>query len=165
MNTELMFSSKDQTWTTPDYIFNRLNLEFNFTLDVCAFPESAKCQKYFTPEIDGLKQDWSNDICFCNPPYSECGIWMKKAHEEAVKGAIVVALLPCRPDNKYWHQYCMQASEIRFVKGRLRFGNSNNSAPFPSCLIVFNYYNWDGLLRVSTYDKGRLKLISIEKVV
>jgi phage N-6-adenine-methyltransferase len=163
MNTELMFSSNDQTWETPQEFFNRLNLEFNFDLDVCCLPGSAKCKNYFTPVEDGLKQDWSGHICWMNPPYNDIYTWLKKAYEEACRGAIVVALIPSRTDTKAWSEFCMKASEIRFVKGRLKFGNGKNSAPFPSAVIIFNYYNWDGFLRVSMYEKGRLKLIRTEK--
>ena len=145
-----MFSSKDMTWETPQWLFDKLNEEFHFTLDVCALPETAKCENYFTPKIDGLKQEWSG-ICWMNPPYGrEVGIWLKKAYEESLKGATVVCLIPSRTDTKYWHDYCMKANEIRFIKGRLKFGNSTNSAPFPSAIIVFNRKQ-NGNIKVSTY--------------
>jgi phage N-6-adenine-methyltransferase len=86
LNTELMFSSKDMTWETPQVLFDKLNEEFNFELDVCALPETAKCKNYYTPEIDGLKQDWKG-ICWMNPPYGrEIGVWLKKAYEESLRG-------------------------------------------------------------------------------
>ena len=139
MNTELMFSSKDQTWETPLELFNRLDKEFNFTLDPCCTEETAKCKKYYTPTENGLIQDWQNEIVFMNPPYGrEISDWLKKAYEESLKGTLVVCLIPSRTDTKYWHDYCMKASEIRFIKGRLKFGNSKNSAPFPSAIVVFN---------------------------
>lgn len=145
-----MFSSDDMTWETPQDLFNKLDDEFHFTLDVCALPETAKCKNYYTPEIDGLKQEWRG-ICWMNPPYGrQIGVWLKKAYEESLKGTTVVCLIPSRTDTKYWHDYCMKASEIRFVKGRLKFGNSTNSAPFPSAIIVFNKGN-DGLV-VSSYN-------------
>ncbi|MGD7664880.1 DNA N-6-adenine-methyltransferase [Brevibacillus laterosporus] len=76
-------------------------------------------------------------VCWMNPPYGkEIGKWVKKAFEEASKGATVVCLLPARTDTKWWHEYCMKG-EIRLVKGRLKFGDSNNSAPFPSAVIIF----------------------------
>ena len=137
MNKDVMFSSKDQTWSTPISLFNRLNKEFNFTLDPCCLPDSAKCQKYFTPEDNGLIQDWSNDIVFMNPPYNDMYRWVEKAYNESQKGATVVCLIPARTDTKYWYDFCMRASEIRFIKGRLKFGNSDNSAPFPSAIIIF----------------------------
>ena len=140
MNLEVMFSSENMAWSTPQDFFDRLNKEFNFTLDPCCTHESAKCETYFTPEIDGLKQSWEGHTVFMNPPYGrEIGVWLEKAYKESLKGdTIVVCLIPSRTDTKYWHDYCMKASEIRFVKGRLKFGGSKNSAPFPSSVIVFN---------------------------
>lgn len=138
-----MFSSKNMDWETPQDLFDKLNDEFNFTLDVCALPETKKCDKYFTPEIDALSQDWSNNTCWMNPPYGrKIGAWLKKAYEESLKkDTTVVCLIPSRTDTKYWHDYCMRSYEIRFIKGRLKFGNSKNSAPFPSAIIIFNGLN------------------------
>lgn len=138
MNNNLMFSSKDQTWETPIEFFNKVNEEFKFDIDVCAVDETAKCSNYYTPEIDGLKQDW-NGTCWMNPPYGrEIGRWIEKAYIESTKGATVVCLIPARTDTKYWHDYIFKyAEEIRFIKGRLKFGNNANSAPFPSALVVF----------------------------
>ena len=145
-----MFSSDDMTWETPQNLFNKLNDEFHFTLDVCALPQTAKCKEYYTPEIDGLKQEWEG-ICWMNPPYGrQIGIWLKKAYEESLKGITVVCLIPSRTDTKYWHDYCMKSSEIRFVKGRLKFGNSTNSAPFPSAIVIFNNDNSD--LKINSYN-------------
>jgi len=161
--SELMFSSESNTWETPIQFFNRLNLEFNFNLDVCSFPETAKCKNYFTPSDDGLSKDWGLNTCWMNPPYDQCALWMEKAYHEAIKGATVVALIPSRTDTRYFDDYCMKASEIRFVKGRLKFGNSKNCAPFPSMIVIFNYYNWDRYIHISTYNKNRLKLLRMEK--
>jgi len=135
-----MFSSKSDLWATPQEFFDELNAEFNFTLDPCATPENAKCQKYYTKVEDGLKQDWSGEIVFCNPPYGrEIGKWVKKCYEEAQKpDTIVVMLIPARTDTSYFHDYIYKkAKEIRFIRGRLKFGNSKNSAPFPSMVVVF----------------------------
>lgn len=140
MRTDVMFSSKEQTWETPISFFDKLNKEFQFTLDACALPNSAKCERYYSPETNGLIQDWSNEIVFMNPPYNEMYTWMEKAYMESLKGATVVCLIPARTDTKYWYDFCMRASEIRFVKGRLKFGDSANSAPFPSAVIVFKPY-------------------------
>ena len=138
MNTNLMFSSEDMTWSTPQEFFDKLNEEFNFTLDPCCVPSTAKCNIYFTPEVDGLKQSWEGHTVFMNPPYGrEINKWLRKAYEESLNGTIVVCLIPSRTDTKYWHDYCMKASEIRFIKGRLKFGNSVNSAPFPSAVVIF----------------------------
>ena len=148
-----MFSSDNMTWETPWDLFLKLHGEFNFTLDVCTLPETAKCHRYFTPEIDGLNQDWSSDICWMNPPYGrDIKIWMKKAYEESLRGAIVVCLIPARTDTLYWHLYCMKAAEIRLIKGRIKFGNSINSAPFPSAIVIFNQRRLNNELYVRAYD-------------
>ena len=152
MNLDLMFSSEDMTWATPQDFFDKLDKEFHFTLDPCCVPETAKCDTYFTPKEDGLKQSWQGHTVFMNPPYGRAiGNWLKKAYEESLRqNTKVVCLIPSRTDTKYWHDYCMKASEIRFVKGRLKFGDSKNSAPFPSAIVVFN--SNDESLKVSTYN-------------
>ena len=136
---DVHYSSKTNEWSTPQDFFDELDKEFNFTLDPCSTSENAKCAKYFTVEDDGLKQDWSNDVVFMNPPYGrEIKHWIKKAYEEHIKGATVVCLIPSRTDTTYWHDYIFgKASDIRFLKGRLKFGESKNSAPFPSAVIIY----------------------------
>ena len=140
MNIGLMFSSKTEMWATPQMFFNNMNQKFNFTLDVCAIAENAKCERFFTPEIDGLKQTWDG-VCWMNPPYGrEIGKWVKKAWETAhFDIGTVVALLPARTDTKWFHEYIYQTREceIEFLKGRLKFGDGKNSAPFPSMVVVF----------------------------
>ena len=138
MNTELMFSSKSDIWATPQDFYNNLNAEFNFTLDPCALPTNAKCSKFYTPEQNGLKQDWSNETVFCNPPYSDIKNWVEKAYNEAKRGAKVVMLIPARTDTRYFHDFIYNKHEVRFVKGRLKFGDQKNSAPFPSMVVVFS---------------------------
>lgn len=140
MVSKTLFSSATNEWATPKDFYDILNKEFNFTLDPCATKQNAKCNKYFTIDDDGLKQDWSNDIVFMNPPYGrEIKNWVEKAYKESVKGAVVVCLIPSRTDTRYWHDWIFnKASEIRFVKGRLKFGGEKNSAPFPSAVIVFD---------------------------
>lgn len=131
-----LFTSNTDLWATPQDFFDKLNEEFNFELDVCANDENAKCDRYFTRETDGLKQDWTG-VCWMNPPYGrEIGKWVKKAYESSLNGATVVCLVPARTDTKWWHEYCMKG-EIRLVKGRLKFGGSKNSAPFPSAVVIF----------------------------
>ena len=136
---DVHYSSKTNEWSTPQAFFDELNKEFNFTLDPCATSENAKCTKYFTVEDDGLKQDWSNDIVFMNPPYGrDIKYWIKKAYEESLNGATVVCLIPSRTDTAYWHNYIFgKADDIRFIKGRLKFGGSKNPAPFPSAIIIY----------------------------
>lgn len=133
------FSSKTNEWSTPQTFFDELDKEFNFTLDPCATHDNAKCKKYYTIEDDGLLQDWSKDVVFMNPPYGrEIKHWVQKAYEESLKGATVVCLIPARTDTTYWHNYIFgKADDIRFIKGRLKFGDGKNSAPFPSAVIVY----------------------------
>jgi site-specific DNA-methyltransferase (adenine-specific) len=138
MNTEVMFSSKIDTWETPQDFFDMVNKEFNFELDVCATDYSFKCNQYFTPEIDGLVQDW-NVTSWMNPPYGRgIGIWIEKAVKEVEKhNSTVVALLPARTDTKWFQDNIYGKYEIRFIRGRLKFGGAENSAPFPSMLVIF----------------------------
>ena len=138
MNTDVMFSSKTDMWSTPQDFYNKLNDEFHFTLDAAATEDNAKCCNYFTPEQDGLLQKWTGTV-FCNPPYCrQTGKWVKKAYEESLSGnCTVVMLLPCRPDVSWFHDYILGKAEILFVRGRLKFGGSKNSAPFPSMVVVF----------------------------
>ena len=137
MNTEVIFSSKSDLWETPQEFFDKLNQEFHFNLDVCALPENTKCTKYYTPKQDGLSQPWSG-VVWCNPPYGrEIGSWVRKGLFASMEGATVVMLLPARTDTKWFHEYIYGKAEIRFVKGRLKFGESKNSAPFPSMVVVF----------------------------
>jgi site-specific DNA-methyltransferase (adenine-specific) len=138
-----MFSSKSNEWATPQDFYNKLDAEFGFTLDPCASPTTAKCASYYTEGDDGLSKDWSGHTVFMNPPYGrEQKDWIQKAFREGEKtNTTVVALVPARTDTKAWHNYCMKATEIRFIKGRLKFGkgaSKTNSAPFPSAVVVFS---------------------------
>lgn len=137
MNSDLMFSSNTDMWSTPQDFFDRLNKVFRFDIDVCAIPDNAKCSVYYTPNKDGLKQDWFG-TCWMNPPYGRyINKWIKKAYRSAKEnGATVVCLLPARVDTKWWHDYCAKG-EVWFIKGRLKFGGSKDSAPFPSAVVVF----------------------------
>jgi site-specific DNA-methyltransferase (adenine-specific) len=140
MNTDVMFSSQTDQWSTPQDFFDKLNEEFHFTLDACADESNHKCAKYYTKEQDGLLQDWQGETVFCNPPYGkkETGIWTKKCYEESLKpNTIVVLLIPARTDRKSFHEYIYNKAEIRFIKGRLKFGDGKNTAPFPSMVCIF----------------------------
>jgi len=160
-----LFSSKTVLWETPQALFDTLDAEFHFQIDVCAIPENAKCVIYFTPEIDGLKQEWCPRIPhWMNPPYGNAeqvckkhckkkkcqkqgyhnqvyraGIcdFMHKAYESAKAGATVVCLVPARTDTRWWWKYAIHG-EIRFLPGRLKFGDGKGTAPFPSAIIVFH---------------------------
>ena len=134
-----MVSSKTNEWTTPQSLFDKLNDEFGFTLDPCCQVETAKCQKYYTQKENGIIQDWSNDVVFMNPPYGgHTGDWIKKALDESRAGATVVCLIVSATDRSYWHEYIFPyASEIRFLRGRIKFGDSKSTAPFASAIIIF----------------------------
>ena len=140
VNKDLMFSSKSNEWDTPQDFYDKLNKEFEFNLDPCSTHDNAKCEKHFTQKEDGLLQDWGGHIVFMNPPYGRnINKWVQKAYEESKKPDItVVCLIPARTDTSYWHDYIFgKAADIRFIRGRLKFGNSKNAAPFPSAVIVF----------------------------
>ena len=138
ITTSVMFSSDTDLWSTPKYFFDELDNEFNFTLDVCANSDNAKCSKYFDKEMNGLEKDWTGNV-WCNPPYGrEIVKWVKKASEEIEKDYCnkIVMLVPSRTDTNWWHQYVIN-EKVRFIKGRLKFGGHSNSAPFPSAVIIY----------------------------
>ena len=140
METKIHFSSASGDWATPQDFFDKLNEEFHFTLDPCADDLNHKCDKFYTKEEDGLKQDWSGEVVFCNPPYGkDVPRWVKKCFNEVYAGTCkcAVMLLPARTDTRWFHDYIYQRAELRFVKGRLKFGESKTSAPFPSMIVVF----------------------------
>ena len=121
-----MYSSKKHDWETPQDLFDELDEEFDFDLDPCTNGENQKCDKYFTKEQDGLKQDWQGHNIFVNPPYGrQIKHWVKKCYEEGQKeNTTVVMLIPARTDTRYFHDYIYHKAEIRFIKGRLKFSNS-----------------------------------------
>jgi len=131
-----LFTSKTPEWSTPQDLFDKLNDEFHFDIDVCATKENAKCEYYYTIISDGLKHNWNEQRVWCNPPYGrEIGKWVKKASE--AQGGLVVMLLPARTDTRWFHDYIYGKAEIRFIKGRVKFGDGKQSAPFPSMIVVF----------------------------
>lgn len=138
---QVMFSHKSDNWATPQWLFDKLNSRCNFTLDACASEDNAKCSKFYTENDDGLTKSFLNETVFINPPYSKTYDWVKKAHTEAkTNGVTIVALLPARTDTKWFHEFCLDndnVAELCFIKGRLKFGDQKNSAPFPSMIVVF----------------------------
>jgi phage N-6-adenine-methyltransferase len=154
---DILFSKKSDLWETPQWLFVQLNSEFNFNLDPCATAETAKCKTFYTIEDDGLSKSWINQSVFINPPYSQTAKWVKKAFEAAkYENAFCAVLMPARTDTKYFHEYCMKAAEIRLIKGRLKFGESKNSAPFPSMVVIFNeqkpFHRLIGFPKISTMN-------------
>ena len=135
---QVMSSSKDMTWATPQQWFDYLDLEFGFTLDPCCQHETAKCAKHFTPAEDGLAQSWADERVFMNPPYGkDLPKCMQKAYTEARdNGALVVCFVPARVDTNWWHNYASKG-EVRFPKGRVKFAGADASAPFPVAVVIF----------------------------
>lgn len=159
-----MFSAESVEWETPQIIFDYLDNIYRFTLDPCCHKKTAKCKKFYTKQDDGLSKSWKGETVFMNPPYGrEISKWIMKAWEESEMDDItIVCLVPARTDTKWWHNYCMFADKITFIKGRLKFNKwkyvytssgkryinivDTNSAPFPSAIVVFN-----GSLSRTTY--------------
>lgn len=141
MNMDVHYSSKKDDWETPQELFNLLDSEFHFTLDVCATKENAKCEKFYTIDDNGIDQPWDKDVCWMNPPYgNQIGAWVERAYYTGWQdNGFVCCLLPARTDTRWWWNFCARAEEIRFLKGRLKFGGHKNSAPFPSAVVLFSY--------------------------
>jgi phage N-6-adenine-methyltransferase len=139
MFNESLFSSKTDEWSTPKQFFNEIVYKYGeFDLDPCCTADSAKAKKFYTKEDDGLSKEWMGKV-WMNPPYGKyIKDWMRKAYESSLNGAVVFCLVPARTDTEWWHKYAMKG-DIIFIKGRLKFGGSKTSAPFPSVLIIFNY--------------------------
>lgn len=137
MITSGMMSSNTPEWATPQSFFDALNREFSFTLDPCSTHENAKCEKHYTKEDDGLSKDWGGHVVFCNPPYGrELPKWVKKCYDES-RHATVVMLIPARTDTSYFHDYIYGKAEIRFIRGRLKFNDGKQGAPFPSMVVIY----------------------------
>lgn len=131
------FQSATVEWPTPQDMFDRLNARFQFTLDVCATPENAKCPVFFTKEVDGLAQEWSG-VCWMNPPYGRAMIaWLKKAVAEKANGVTTVALIPARTNTGWWHDIVQPNAEVEFVRGRPKFGDATHGLPQPLALAIF----------------------------
>jgi site-specific DNA-methyltransferase (adenine-specific) len=149
--------SKTSEWETPDEFYKKLDDEFRFTLDPCATNKNHKCQKYYTKDDDGLSKNWEGERVFCNPPYGrEIRKWVYKSLSEVCHGCeLVVMLIPARTDTKWFHNYVYGKSEIMFVQGRLKFGCSKNSAPFPSMVVVYHRKHLPPYFCVPRYDHDK----------
>lgn len=138
MLNDSLYSSDKMDWETPQFLFERLHEEFGFSTDVCASTENAKCSRFYTIETDGLAQEWQG-VVWMNPPYGrEIVKWVKKAYESSCSGCVCVCLVPVRSDTRWWHDYVMRSAEIRLLSKRLSFEGSNNKAPFPVAIVVFD---------------------------
>jgi len=136
--TEIAGSSEKHDWETPKELFDALDAEFHFQTDLCAVPSTAKCRRFFTPNENGLSQQWTG-MCWANPPYgNQIPKWVEKAYRSACEGhATVVLLIPARTDTRWFHNFCV-AGEIRFLKGRVQYVGSKYPAPFPNMIVIFH---------------------------
>ena len=131
------FESATVEWPTPQDLFDKLDAEFGFTTDVAATPDNAKCKHYYTQEQDGLKQTWRG-VCWMNPPYGRAMVdWLKKAIRETWNGTTTVCLIPARTNTTWWHDLCQTYGEVRFVRGRPKFGGADHGLPQPLAIVVF----------------------------
>lgn len=151
VNIAVMFGRATDDWRTPEEFFVAMDAEFGFDVDVAATRDNCWKEHYYGPDHpnpnrrDALEGPWAGPMCWMNPPYSRCREFIAKAAQEARRGCTTVALVPSRTDTRWWHSDVWDAEknqprpgvEIRFIKGRLKFGNSENSAPFPSVVIIF----------------------------
>jgi phage N-6-adenine-methyltransferase len=135
-------STGTDNWGTPPDFFRRMNERFRFRLDACAESWNTKCPTYYGESDNGLVLPWET-WTWCNPPYSQILYWYAKASLEAQKGNSSVLLTFARTDTKAFHKYALQASEIIFLKGRLKFinpetGTQGAPAPAPSMVVIFD---------------------------
>jgi site-specific DNA-methyltransferase (adenine-specific) len=154
MNSALMFSKASDEWSTPQEFYDALHAEFHFLIDAAATSDNRKCRMYFGADHavlgcrDALAVDWdvaSSCPHWCNPPYSKCREFVAKAAKERRRGVLTVMLVPARTDTRWFHDYVWDRErhrakhgiELRFIKGRLKFGGAIAGAPFPSMVVVF----------------------------
>lgn len=136
--SDALFSSVSEDWATPQWLFDRLNEEFHFSIDVCASEENAKVNRFFTKTQDALKQDWTGETVWCNPPYGrQIKHWVYKAYKHFIGGGTAVLLLPARTDTAWFHDYVINQAEVRFIRGRVKFEGAKYNAPFPSMVVVY----------------------------
>jgi site-specific DNA-methyltransferase (adenine-specific) len=144
--SQICVSSNRNDWATPQALFDALNKEFGFTVDVCASDWNAKMPRFWSIAQDSLSLSWAEERCFMNPPYGrEIGKWVAKAHGEAQRGALVVGLIPARTDTRYWHDHIQGKAEVRFIRGRVKFKGynlqgkwcENSPSTFPSVIVVW----------------------------
>ncbi len=161
MVSKALFSHKSDEWSTPQWVYDRFDALYHFNLDPCATPDNAKCRDFYTKEQDGLTKSWNGKRVWVNPPYSNIGEWAEKCKVEAWGGeqtphgfpkerTIVCLLVPARTDTRWFHEVIHSAEHITFIKGRLHFNDSENSAPFPSVVITFDVPNWMGYCHIAT---------------
>lgn len=152
MNTDLMFSSKTGKWDTSDGLIADLSTVFKWDLDVCASRPNV-CANYYDENANGLMHDWRG-LCWMNPPYGPAiGDWVGAASifAHSFEETAVVCLVPARTDTRWWQDNVGCASLVVFIRGRLKFGNAKNSAPFPSAFVVFGEINQEQRDKLASY--------------
>lgn len=139
-----LFSAASDEWPTDQAVVNYWAARVGpVGLDVCATADNAKAPRFYTKNQNALMQDWARDAdgsaAWMNPPYSDIEPFIVKALEESARGLVVVALLPARTDRPWFHRILAEQRrcEIWFARGRLRFGDAANDAPFPSVIVIF----------------------------
>lgn len=173
-NYTVLFSSNTDDWPTPQDFYDRLDAEFNFTLDVCSSTANHKAPTFYALDHpdparrDGLNRNWAADAhdttgttgsIWMNPPYGK-GIdqWMTKAHEAAQAGATVVCLVPVRTSTHWWHDTVLATgAEVRYVRGRLTFGTAKHSAAFSSAVVIYRPTDTVGIPGQSTVMTAKVK--------
>jgi len=131
------FNAKSVEYNTPDNIYEPLNKEFGFTLDVASTHENAKCERHYTAAEDGLKQQWSG-VCWMNPPYGRVmQKWVRKAHAEWKRGCCVVALIPARTNTGWWHDCIQDIATVRFIRGEVAFKGFERGLWMPMCVVIW----------------------------
>ena len=145
------FDGVKTVWATPNDFFQPLHEEFGFTLDVAADINNTKVNRFFDELSDGLKQNWSNEVCWCNPPYNRnVPKWIQKAKDETKRNATSVLLILAKTNTKWFHTLCLSASEVRFVQGRPKFIGAKDGLPFPLMLVIFKPNT--NVCKIGTYD-------------
>lgn len=150
MEVKGVFSHESDEWATPKWLYDELDAEFHFNYDPCATADNHKCFLWTSKEDDGLTTDWGGQRVFCNPPYSDLPRWVEKAYRETRKDdTLVCMLLPARTDTRYFWNYIWQRSEVRFIKGRVHYENSEGKrmkfgSPFPTMIVIFRGANLKG---------------------
>ena len=134
------FDSVRQDWETPAELFEAVDKEFHFTLDVAASEENTKTPRFIAEREDAMTRSWGREVCWLNPPYGKgykLSAWVSKAYEESLAGATTVMLIPARTNTNWFHDLCLKHGEVRFIRGRPKFGGAAHGLPQPLCFVVF----------------------------
>ncbi len=149
-------TSKSDEWTTPEYVWKFLqHIVGRFDFDAAATKANSICKNFTT---DALNDKWNGQTIWLNPPYSQIKNFIREAYKQSCLGKTVVCLVPARTDTGWWHDYALKADQVIYLRGRLKFGGHQNSAPFPSAVLIFNPVNRSSYQEFSNYFCGELSL-------